>query len=94
MQVNHDDGNHMSRVSIGWTVKKVKRVISQVWGILENSDGVALDDDDVITAAGAPYVFKPQPQPQMPQGQPQQGQQQQPPQPPPPQQQNGKIWSS
>ena len=66
MQVNNAKGEPLTKILSGETAAQAKKRISSE-GILENSDGLALTDDDRITEEGAPYVFKAQqlqPQPQ------------------------------
>ena len=61
-QVNDETGKPLTKVLSGETVEQARRRI-RMEGILENSAGLALLDDDCITADGAPYMFKPLRQP-------------------------------
>ena len=66
-QVNDANGNRLTLIPSGETVARaLERIRSP--GILEDSNGIALLDTDLITAEGAPYVFKAQ-QPQQQQQQ-------------------------
>lgn len=57
MQVNDAKGEPLTKILTGETAARAKKRISSE-GILENSDGLALADDDLISPEGAPYVFK------------------------------------
>jgi hypothetical protein len=58
VQVNDAEGRLFTKILSGETVEQAKKRIT-FEGILENSDGLALRDDETITEEGAPYVFKP-----------------------------------
>ena len=58
--VNDAGGKFQSKFVAGETVEQARRRLecNGIVGILENSDGVMLKDDDLITEEGAPYVVK------------------------------------
>ena len=59
VQVNNVKGEPLTKVNSGLTVAEVLKRI-RYFGFLEDKNGLALADDDLITADGAPYVFKQQ----------------------------------
>ena len=60
MQVNDDRGKALGKVKVGETKLKALERLSRIGlGGLYGKDDVGLLDDDLITAEGAPYVFKP-----------------------------------
>ena len=67
VQVNDENGKSLGKVIVGETVARALERIGSP-GILEDSNGIALLDTDLIKAEGAPYVFKAQ-QPQQQQQQ-------------------------
>jgi hypothetical protein len=65
VQVNDAEGRPFTKILSGETVEEAKKRIT-FEGILENSDGLALRNDETITEEGAPYryIFKPRMQQQ------------------------------
>ena len=57
-QLNDTTGNPLTKFLSGETIAQGKKRLFPEGGILENSDGLALTDDDLVTVDGAPYVFK------------------------------------
>ena len=57
-QLNDTTGNPLTKFLSGETIAQGKKRLFPEGGILENSDGLALADDDLVTVDGAPYVFK------------------------------------
>jgi hypothetical protein len=59
VQVNDEGGNSIGRVKVGETVLVALRRLhrDEIGGLYDNED-LGLLQDDIITAEGAPYVFK------------------------------------
>ena len=57
VQVNDPTGCKITNVKTNETVKQALRRLRQ-FGTLEDKDGIALLDEEIITAEAGPYVFK------------------------------------
>ena len=56
--VIREEGKLLTKIRVGDSKLQALQRLGQKTGILEDNEGIALLDDDVITAEGAPYVFK------------------------------------
>lgn len=58
VQVNDEKGEPLTKKLSGETAAQAEKRFCSSEGILENSSGLALTDDNHIIEEGAPYVFK------------------------------------